>query len=261
MTGTETLLRAEGLSKSFGGLRAVHEVSLQIDTGAVLGLIGPNGAGKSTLVDLIAGRTPTDAGTVTLLGEDVTRRPPHYRARQGLIRTFQQTRTFPLLNGTDVVLAGLASGAEDSFVRWVFRPRWAWKERRRLGAEAKALLRATELDSALGSTPVGLLAPAVNRLLGFAVALSAQPRVLVLDEPGAGLSPAERVLLSRRIRGAAATGIGVLVIEHDVGFIMRTCDRVVAVDHGVVIADGTPDEVRADPAVRRAYLGDADVAS
>lgn len=261
MTGPETLLLADALSKSFGGLRAVHEVSLRIEAGAVLGLIGPNGAGKSTLVDLVSGRTTADRGTVTLLGEDVTARPPHYRARRGLIRTFQQTRTFPLLNGTGVLLAGLSSGARDSFARWIFRPRWAWRERQRLATEAKSLLRRTELDSAMGATPVGLLAPAVNRLLGFAVALSAQPRVLILDEPGAGLSPTERILLSRRIRESAATGIGVLVIEHDVAFIMRTCDRVVAVDHGVVIADGTPEQVRADPVVRQAYLGDSDVAS
>lgn len=257
----DVLLRADSLVKSFGGLKAVHEVSLQVSAGHILGLIGANGAGKSTIVNLIAGVLRPDGGSVALDGKDITDLAAHERARQGLIRTFQRTTTFPLLCGTDVVMTGLSSSADDSFASWLATPWRAKRRRKALEQQARQQLSRLGLDSANGPASVGVLAPGTNRMLGFAVALAAKPRMLVLDEPGAGLSMAERTVLSDRIREVANSGVGLLIIEHDVSFIMRTCDRVLAVDHGVVIADGLPDEVRAHSAVRQAYLGDADVAS
>lgn len=265
MTDREELLRAESLCKRFGGLRAVHQVSLSVRAGEVLGLIGPNGAGKSTIVNLLAGTTSVDTGRVRLLGRDITHAPAHRRARLGLVRTFQKSTTFPMVTGTDVVMAGLSSRATDTFGCWLSRPWLAHARRRRLSTEAEARLTEVGLEdvvlSASRDTPVGTLPPAVNRMLGFALAMATGPKVLVLDEPCAGLAPSARDMLSARIQQVATTGVGVLVIEHDVGFIMRGCDRVLALDHGVVIAHGPPDQVRADPAVRQAYLGDDDAAS
>ncbi|MFI0370152.1 ABC transporter ATP-binding protein [Actinomadura sp. 1N219] len=253
------LLRAEALSRSFGGLRAVHEVSLHVRPGEIVGLIGPNGAGKSTIVDLLAGGTAPDSGAVRLLGEDVTGLPPHERARRGLIRTFQQSGTFPMLGGRDVMMAGLSARSTDSFASWLLTPWRARRRRQETAGRAADLLRAVDLEGTPVTTPVGLLPPGVNRMLGFSVAMAGDPKALVLDEPCAGLAPSARSVLSERIREIADSGVGVLLIEHDVAFIMRTCARVVALDHGEVIAEGGPDEVRADPAVRRAYLGTTDL--
>ena len=255
------LLEVRDVVKEFGGLRALSEVCLSVEQGQILGLIGPNGAGKSTLVDIIAGRTRSTTGKVLFDGEDVSDMHAHRRASLGMTRTFQATRTFPLQTGVQATMTGFALSAKDSFVSWLLRPWFAVKERRRVVDAATHSLGSLDLHSALTSEPVGMLAPGVNRMLGFALATASSPRLLVLDEPGAGLSPKEKAILAARIRATAEDGVGVLLIEHDVPFIMSTCHRVVAMDHGLVIADGYPDEVRNDPKVQTAYLGGMDVGS
>jgi branched-chain amino acid transport system ATP-binding protein len=237
-------LRASAVSRSFEGVQALREVSLQLHRGEVVGLIGPNGAGKSTLVNVLSGFDRPSAGTVELDERDVTRWPAHRRGRHGLARTFQHSHAFRSLSVREnVVVAALGVGA---------------------GAR-RANARADELLDVLGLThyarsPAAALAHGDERRLGVARALATEPRFVLLDEPAAGLPEAEVPEFAAVVRTLRDDhGVGVLLIDHNMSLIMTVCDRIHVLDRGTTLAEGSPDEIRANLDVAAAYLGESAV--
>jgi branched-chain amino acid transport system ATP-binding protein len=230
-----TLLDARGLTRHFGGLRAVDGVDFDLAAGEIHALIGPNGAGKTTFVSLLSGRIPAQAGTIRLAGADITRLPAHARVRKGIAYTFQITSIFPRLSVFDnVALAAQSRGAS---------PKRAVPE-----ALARVGLAGREAEVA------GTLSYGHQRTLEIAMGLALAPRVLILDEPTQGLAAGEIagfVALVRSLPPATT----VLLIEHNIGVVMDLADRITVLNAGKVLARGTPAAIRADPAVQAAYLG------
>jgi branched-chain amino acid transport system ATP-binding protein len=234
-------LEIRGVTVRFGSLTAVDNVSLSVREGTVAGVVGPNGAGKSTLLNVAAGMQRPTAGLVFLGGDDVTRLPAHRRARRGLARTFQRLEVF----GTLSVRENLLVAAE---------ARRGTTRSTRAGAVVDQLLdelRLTHVTDELADTlPTG-----IQRLVELGRALAVQPRLLLLDEAASGLSTSEAQQFGERLKRLAAGGLTVVLVEHDLPFVMRTCEYVAMLDHGALVAEGTPDEIRALPVVRDAYLG------
>jgi len=239
------LLEVREVSVRFGGLQALDGVTISVDEGQVTGLIGPNGAGKTTLFNVITGLQAPNTGSVMVAGDDVTLAKPHRRARCGIGRTFQRLETFGSLSARDNVLVG----AE-------MRRGWSG-ERFDVGALADELIARVGLtgvaDEIVDTLPTG-----TARLVEVARALAAKPKVLLLDEPSSGLNEAETNALGSLLRELTADGLGVLLVEHDMSFVMGTCDHIHVLDFGRVIATGTPSDVQANRDVRAAYLGTAD---
>ncbi|HET6952476.1 MAG TPA: branched-chain amino acid ABC transporter permease/ATP-binding protein [Acidimicrobiales bacterium] len=235
-TEQEVLLDAAGLTVRYGGVVAVHDVSLQVPAGSIVGLIGPNGAGKTSAIDALAGFAAAE-GTVRLRGERIEGRSPHQRVRLGLGRTFQSLELYDDLTVDENVSAALFGHRSES-------------RRRRVG-EVLGLLG---ID-ALRMRPAGDLSQGERQLVSIARACASAPAVLLLDEPAAGLDTTESRWLAERIRGIAAAGVGVLLVDHDIALVLDTCDRIYVLDFGRVIAEGPPDVIRSDPAVADAYLG------
>ncbi|MVW79155.1 ABC transporter ATP-binding protein [Bordetella sp. 02P26C-1] len=249
---TGTVLQATGLVRRFGALLATDHVSLSLRPGEIHALIGPNGAGKSTLIHLLSGTLPADEGTLVLGGVDVTRMNAHQRVAAGLSRSYQITNIFKSFSVRDNLLLAAQAHAGSSFRFW--KPRAADA---RLYDVAHELARQCALDDDVLDRPAGTLPHGEQRKLEFALALAARPRVLLLDEPMAGMGPDETLRLTDLIesmRGQAA----MLLVEHDMQAVFRLADRISVLVYGRVIATGTPDEIRANPEVRRAYLGDDD---
>ncbi|MFD3694722.1 ABC transporter ATP-binding protein [Streptomyces sp. NPDC058646] len=256
------VLEARGVSLRFGGVRALTGVDLGIRAGEVCGLIGPNGAGKTTLFDVLSGIRRPDEGRLLLDGADITRRSPVWRARHGMRRTFQRQQLFGQLSVADNVLVaqewrGGGGGLAADLTGWPAR-RARERERRARGERVLASCGIGRLGPAsAGGLPVGQA-----RMVELARAAADPPRVLLLDEPASGMSAPERGRLAGVVRGLAAEeGCGVLLVEHNVAFVMDLCTRVVVLDLGKVLAEGTPAEVRTDPSVREAYLGSSAGAS
>jgi branched-chain amino acid transport system ATP-binding protein len=230
-------------------------VSLRVRPGEVCGLIGPNGAGKTTLFDVVSGLTAPTAGTVHLDGADVTRQLPERRARSRVRRTFQRVQLYGRLSVEDNVLAAMEwrGGGGGLFADLVAAP-----TRRRLEATRREKV-AEVLDacglSGLAGRPAGSLPIGQARLVELARAIADGPRLLLLDEPTSGLSAREAARFGEQIQRLRADGVAVVLVEHDVGFVMGQSDRVVVLDLGAVLAEGTPDEIQAHSEVRRAYLG------
>jgi len=242
--GPGELLRASAVSRSFEGVHALREVTLELGRGEVVGLIGPNGAGKSTLVNVLTGFDRPTTGTVELEGRDVTRWRPNRRGRAGLARTFQHSHAFRALSVREnVEVAGLGAGAG--------------------GREARA--RAAELLDLLGLTrnaeaPADALAQGDERRLGVARALATNPRFVLLDEPAAGLPEAEVSDFADAVRTVRDDrGAGVLLIDHNMALIMEICDRIHVLDQGRTLAEGTPGDIRGNLDVAAAYLGESAV--
>jgi len=244
----ELALRLEGVTKNFGGLRAVDGVALEVRPGERRALIGPNGAGKTTLFNLISGALPVTLGRITLFGRDVTSAPAHRRAAQGLARTFQITNLFPDLTVLDNALLAIQAHTSSRFA--MLRPAGAFGD---LQARARATLDSVGLDG-VADAVVRNLSHGEQRQLEIALALGGRPRLLLLDEPTAGLSPAESRLMAGLLR-RLDPAITVLMIEHDMDIALELSPRVTVLHYGCVIADGSRDEVRADPQVREIYLG------
>jgi ABC-type branched-subunit amino acid transport system ATPase component len=249
------MLRAQGISVQYGGVLALDDVSIEIATGAVVGLIGPNGAGKTTLIDAITGFVDHD-GRVELVGHDLTTLPPHARSRLGVGRTWQSGALFDDLTVAENLEVAASRSSPWATVRDTFRRRPAPGDR--AAAEAAARLGL----EAIAGVPAGRLSAGDRTRTGIARALasvlaSRTTGVLLLDEPAAGLDPAERNQLALVIPEIARSGLAVLVVDHDTGLVLDACDRVIVLDFGVVVADGPPDAVRADPRVVAAYLGTA----
>jgi ABC-type branched-subunit amino acid transport system ATPase component len=239
------LLGTDDVSVRFGGLHALDGVSLGVETGHVTGLIGPNGAGKTTLFNVVTGLQPPDAGRIVLDGRDITVAKPHRRARLGIGRTFQRLETFGTLSTRDNVLVA----AE-------MRRGWS-HERSDVGTGVDEIIDRVGLrgvaDERVDQLPTGMA-----RLVELARALASRPRVLLLDEPSSGLNEAETRTLGTLLQELASDGLAVLLVEHDMSFVMGTCAHIHVLDFGRVIAVGSPHEIQADPTVRAAYLGAGD---
>ena len=244
------VLRVEGLCKSFGSLRVADEVSLGLPAGRRHGLIGPNGAGKTTLFNLIAGETPADAGRVYVGGRDLSGAPPERRARAGLARSFQRNNLFEDLTvGENLALAAtLKRGLGHVFWRRAERFAALWDE---AGARARQLGLGEHLRKR-----VATLAYGTRRQLEIGLALVQEPLVLLLDEPTAGMSPEETARTIALLSSLPRT-LALLIVEHDMDVIFGLAERITVLDHGRVLLEGAPEEVRASGEVRRRYLGAA----
>ena len=246
-------LRVYDVVRAFDGVRAVDGASLEVEPGSITGLIGPNGAGKSTLFHCISGFLRPQSGRVVLDGKRIDRRAPHRVARAGLIRTFQTPRSLTRMTVLENVLLA-APRHRGERLGGSLAPR-ARRRERTATARAGELLELVRLDGSTGEF-AGTLSGGQRKLLDLVRALMAEPRILLLDEPMAGVSPNLRVELLQHILALRERdGITLLIVEHDLDFVMRASDRVIVMNDGRVIAHGSPDEVRADERVVDAYLG------
>jgi ABC-type branched-subunit amino acid transport system ATPase component len=241
------LLNVEDVSVRFGGLQALAAVTIDVPENEVTGLIGPNGAGKTTLFNVITGLQPPTGGTVVLDGKDITTVKPHQRARLGIGRTFQRLETFGTLSVRDNIL--VAAEMRKGWSREKFKP----------GGLADELIERIGLTS-VAEERVDRLPTGTQRLVEMARALATKPRVVLLDEPSSGLNEAETDAFSELLIELAASGLAILLVEHDMGLVMSACHHIHVLDFGQIIAYGTPTEVQADPLVRAAYLGEGDEA-
>ena len=247
------VLQVSGLSKRFGGLKAVDEVSFSIDAGELFGIIGPNGAGKTTLFNVVTGTLRPTSGEVSFLGASLAGLKADAVARRGIVRTFQATTIFR----EATVLENLRRA---HLLRTLYQParlmargsEWAAAE-----ADARQILELLELDRFAGQKarelPYGS-----QKLLGVGIALATRPRLLLMDEPAAGLNPNETRALAALFGRLRSRGIDIVLVEHDVRLVMSVCDRILVLNYGKAIALGRPDAIRANPEVIEAYLGGAD---
>jgi branched-chain amino acid transport system ATP-binding protein len=248
------LLRAHGLHKSFGGVRAVSDISLEVANGSIFAIIGPNGAGKSTLLNLISGVYQADSGTLSLDGCSLSGMPSHKRVRLGLARTFQKIRLFKQLSVIDNVLAGFHVHHEIPAWQYVVHGVAFAQDQKRCREEALRLLEFFGMSSRL-RVLAGVLSYGEQRMLELARALATRPRLLLIDEPAAGLNAAEVEILLDRIRILRNRGITVIVVEHNMDLVMNVADRIMVMDYGRHLFQGAPAEVQKNPAVIAAYLG------
>ena len=246
---TDVLLAVEGLSKRFGGIVAADAITLDVNDGELHAVIGPNGAGKTTLISQLSGELSPDAGIIRFAGSDIISLPAYRRSRLGLARSFQITSLFPEFTALDNVALAVQAHVGHSF-RF-------WRDARRdesLRAPARATIARFGL-AGRADVPVSQLSHGERRQLEIAIALATKPRLLLLDEPMAGVGPEESANMIATLR-ALKRELTILLIEHDMDAVFALADRITVLVYGRVIASGAPEAIRADPHVRRAYLGD-----
>jgi len=248
------LLVAQGLSKRFGGLQALKDVSFEIGEGEIFGLIGPNGAGKTTLFNVMTALYVPEAGSCRFQGVELTRLKPHQIAAQGLARTFQNIRLFASLTALENVMIGQHLRSRAGLLGAVLRNRATREEEARIEARALQLLDYVGI-ARVANEVASSLSYGDQRRLEIARALATEPRLLALDEPAAGMNPAETVVLRALIEKIRADGMTVLLIEHDMKLVMNICDRVLVLEYGQVLTQGHPRDVQRDSRVIEAYLG------
>ncbi|MGL4637917.1 MAG: ABC transporter ATP-binding protein [Beijerinckiaceae bacterium] len=252
----DTILRVDRLSKNFGGVRAIRDLSFDVATGEILGLIGPNGSGKSTTVNVLAGLLPASSGSIFLAGNSIENLPEPARVTKGLARTFQTARVFPEFTVRQHVTIGCHTIQQTSPFASILPPGVSSGPDSNMEKHVEDLLQLCSLTS-IADRPVASISSAQQRFLMIATALAARPKVILVDEPAAGLVEHERQELAELIRGIRKRGVAVVIIEHHMALIMALCDRIVVLNFGSKIAEGTPAEIRANPAVIDAYLGEA----
>jgi ABC-type branched-subunit amino acid transport system ATPase component len=248
------LLRADGLCKSFGGVHAVRDISLAVPTGMIFAVIGPNGAGKSTLLNLLSGIYRPDAGALTLDGVDLTHAPAHRRARHGIARTFQKIRLFRDLSALDNVVAGFHIHGDIPAWQYVVHGAAFRRHHAHCRREAARLLGFMGLGER-AHAPAGSLSYGEQRVLEIARALATAPRLLMVDEPAAGLNAGEVETLLERLHVLRRQGLTILIVEHNMDLVMRVADRVLVIDYGQALFEGEPADVQAHAGVIAAYLG------
>jgi branched-chain amino acid transport system ATP-binding protein len=247
-------LEAQALCKSFGGVRAAVDVSFAVPARTLTAIIGPNGAGKTTLFNLITHLFAADAGEVRYFGASLTGLAPGEIAARGLIRTFQSARIFPGMTVLENALVGAHLQARAPALSQMLWLPSARREERELAARARALLEMAGISgharSAANELPIG-----AQKLLEIVRALMARPKVMLLDEPAAGLNDAETAELAALLRAVRASGVTVLVVEHNMSLVMGVADQVIVLDAGSIVASGTPAEIQRNPRVVEAYVG------
>jgi ABC-type branched-subunit amino acid transport system ATPase component len=250
------MLRVDKLSKRFGGLHALRDVSLRAAPRDITAVIGPNGAGKSTLMNAISGFIQPDSGTVRLGDTDITRCKPHEVCRHGVVRTFQNLQMFTDMSVVEAVVTGRTRHMKASMLANLLMTPHAWRDEREAAEQARAHLLTVGIGAAYWTRRAGDLPYGLQRRVEIARALATEPAFMLLDEPAAGLNDDESAALGDTLRELAATGIGIVLIEHDIELVMNVSRHIFVMDAGAVIAEGTPEAVRSNPDVVKAYLGD-----
>lgn len=258
MSGDNDLLVVTDAIKRFGAMAAVAGVSFSVRRGSITGLIGPNGAGKTTLFNAIAGEGPLTSGRVAFDGADITDLPPHAISARGLARTFQIPRPFPSMTVLENVMLAAHGQAGERFWNTWFRPGLVADQERALRERAHEIIGFCNLTAVEGS-PAGAISGGQKKLLELARALISDPKMILLDEPAAGVNPALLDVLVDKIVELNRRGLTFLIIEHNMDLVMSLCDPIVVLAQGKVIADGTPAAVAGDPAVIHAYLGEVQI--
>lgn len=251
---TDMLLELRGLSRSFGGLKAVNDVSFTVQPGLIKSVIGPNGAGKTTLFNLISGMLAADSGVVRQNGEDITGLKPHRITEMGICRTFQTTKLFSRMTVLENVMVGRHPRTRAGFLSGIFNLPWTWKEEREIRERSLELLDSLGLvdtaEDLASNLPFGK-----QRMLEIARALATEPSLLLLDEPAAGLNIYETREMADLVLKIRKWGITVLLVEHDMSLVMDISDEIVVLNYGSKVAEGRPEEIQRDPEVIRIYLG------
>lgn len=250
----EDLLELRGVAKRFGGIAAVDGCSFEVERGSITGLIGPNGAGKSTLFNIASGVVRPDAGTVRLGGDDITGGPPEKVSRKGLARTFQTPRLFYRMSCWENLMLAGANQPAESALGALFRGAASRRRQQELNTRAQELLEFLSLGRLVNS-PASELSGGQRKLLSLGRALMSEPRIVLLDEPAAGVNASLTRMLIERISELNDRGITFLIVEHDMDLIMSICRKVIVMHRGRVLAQGSAEEVQNDPAVVEAYLG------
>lgn len=254
-TGSSQLaLELIQLTRRFGGLVAVNDLSMSVKAGTIHGLIGPNGAGKSTAFDLVSGLTPVSSGIIRLAGKDITRRSTEERVRSGICRTFQTPRLFEKMTALDTVMAGRHIHGGIGVFGSIFSVRRKAREERETADIARRMLKRVGLGGE-ETAPVGDLPYGKRRLVEIARALAAEPTLLLLDEVTSGLNPVETTSVAQLIREIVVDGPTVILVEHDMHFVMSLCECITVLNFGSRIAQGSPNEIAMNEEVMTAYLG------